>query len=786
MLTTPVSPATPAFERRSRHQTYGYMPRHNPILGTFQHAPSAANGRSRFFREDVLSRAEHERRKSWRHNPFTGQFHMGPKVYSKLHGLHNYSRLRKSMSSSAADRLAAEDAGNVEGLGEHILHPEHGHQRTQTSVSESDLDDVAAALEAEAAAAAAAAEDSDDEAERVVRAQNPFLRFFRIDLPDNLSEGTVSVPDHYDYDGHLSDSETYFNGSSFMFPTDQFHAEYFESRAARIPMVPDETRRLSTEDNNEDDEEQVPTNNASVDEEDEEDDPAYSSREVSSFGLGFSGIHSVSQSSGLSSLLSSGNGGNHNILANSRSTPPPLVESPPLLPTTSFSVARTSLLLDELSLPPAAFGSSTSSSSTSLSPSGNGMTHSSSQAEFPSAPMPITLRRRCRSTGECSATTGQSPPSPRHTAMQTYMARTTQAQHQSSLPRPLSTRSMQDSGRGRSSTTSNFSSSTSASNGPSQGGSDEEALSDDAIEANPWIINRTQEITTKYKVDMSKSGSLGKGAYSVCKICSNRSTGHQFAVKIVRKRLLVSEEEKQMVKREVELHQVLRHRNVVRLYEIFEDSKRLFLVMEKLDGGDLEHLLLRRGGKLPESDCRHIIGQVLEAVTYLHGYGVLQGDLKPANLLLARPRHTSASDEIPVSSLVVKLCDFGLSRKVPDVKYYKYTGDVHKVPYTDLVGTMGYVAPEILRQESYTIAVDIWAVGIILYEMLSGIRPFVPYKDCLTESLAFPTPVFGHVSKEALGLVVKLLNRDATERFTAAEALQHVWLRDRGREAFLL
>ena len=74
----------------------------------------------------------------------------------------------------------------------------------------------------------------------------------------------------------------------------------------------------------------------------------------------------------------------------------------------------------------------------------------------------------------------------------------------------------------------------------------------------------------------------------------------------------------------------------------------------------------------------------------------------------------------------LKLCDFGLSRKVPDVRFFKHTGDVHRVPFEGMEGTMAYIAPEMFQQQSYTKAVDVWSVGIMLYEMLVGYTPFYP------------------------------------------------------------
>lgn len=298
-----------------------------------------------------------------------------------------------------------------------------------------------------------------------------------------------------------------------------------------------------------------------------------------------------------------------------------------------------------------------------------------------------------------------------------------------------------------------------------------------------WIINRTLKITGRYKIDMSSRGSLGKGEYSIAKVCTDRTTGMKYAVKIIKKRMLVSKQEKAMIENEVKIHQVLHHSNIIKLNEIYEDESRLFLVLELATQGTFEKYLTQKGGKLPEMECQYFFSQLIDAVSYLHKHGVLQGDLKPANLLLEKSSngHNNRISDDGNGKLLdwnwrLKLCDFGLSRKVPDVKFYKHTGDVHKVPYSGLCGTMGYIAPEIIKQEPYTIAVDIWSVGIILYEMLSGIKPFVPYKDCTSIPVQFPRSCFDTVSSDVPNLLNRLLTIDPLQRIKANQVLKHEWI----------
>jgi calcium/calmodulin-dependent protein kinase I len=127
-------------------------------------------------------------------------------------------------------------------------------------------------------------------------------------------------------------------------------------------------------------------------------------------------------------------------------------------------------------------------------------------------------------------------------------------------------------------------------------------------------------------------------------------------------------------------------------------------------------------------------------------------------------------------STKLKLCDFGLSRRVPDVRFYKKTGSPHLVPFEKLCGTAGYIAPELLERKPYGIESDMWSVGVIAFEMLMGYRPFHPASACLTEELKFDERYSRHVSHSALDFVAGLLRRDPAKRMSARRALEHPWL----------
>jgi hypothetical protein len=286
----------------------------------------------------------------------------------------------------------------------------------------------------------------------------------------------------------------------------------------------------------------------------------------------------------------------------------------------------------------------------------------------------------------------------------------------------------------------------------------------------PWTVQTEAEITDKYIIEESQI--LGEGSYSRVYSATHRELGGVFAVKRIEKAFLVSEEEKTSLKREVELHLRLHHPHIVRLYEVYEDPRCLWLVMECTSQGTLASLCDYAGRLESEELACKLVHQIVKAVQYLHSNGILHSDIKPDNVVVDRPN----GGEFGTSTTpIVKLCDFGLAKKVPNVKYFKYTRDVHKVPFTGVCGTPGYIAPELLQRQPYGISTDMWSIGIILYELISGRPPFRPAARCLERSVTFEGVKWRNASKEVIDFVQRLLVVDASQRMSAKEALKHAW-----------
>lgn len=220
-----------------------------------------------------------------------------------------------------------------------------------------------------------------------------------------------------------------------------------------------------------------------------------------------------------------------------------------------------------------------------------------------------------------------------------------------------------------------------------------------------------------------------------------------------------------MVHDEVEIMHKIQHPNCVQLYEMFETKKKLYMVMELLTGGELFDRIVIKGS-YSEKEASELTKTIVEAIKYLHNIGVVHRDLKPENLIYADKTFTSP----------VKITDFGLA-KFRSAESATSGGGMHTA-----CGTPGYVAPEVLKNESYGPEVDLWSVGVILYILLCGFPPFYHestaalYKQIKKGQYDFPDPYWTDISAEAKDLVTKLLTVDPKKRFKPDQVLQHEWV----------
>mmetsp|Transcript_414 Transcript_414/g.1010 ORF Transcript_414/g.1010 Transcript_414/m.1010 type:complete len:443 (-) Transcript_414:574-1902(-) len=286
----------------------------------------------------------------------------------------------------------------------------------------------------------------------------------------------------------------------------------------------------------------------------------------------------------------------------------------------------------------------------------------------------------------------------------------------------------------------------------------------DAREHAMWLdaLQRgaTRNISNYYTVEKQ----LGKGAFGEVFFGKHKVTGEQVAIKKMARKDF-SYKELQQLQREIYVSTSVTHEHLVQTFDVFENSSHIFMVMDFCAGGPLYKVLAMQA-KFTEAEAADAMTQIILGVKYLHDHGVVHRDLKPENVLCV-------SESSP---LQVKLADFGLAYFVED-----QTPGAHIVP-TSMIGTPGYVAPEIVKKERTDCAVDMWSCGVILYIMLSGKMPFYGRDERETmertasATYNFPDREWSRISANGKSLVKSLLQLDPAKRLTAKAGLEHAWM----------
>ncbi|CAK0873043.1 unnamed protein product [Prorocentrum cordatum] len=263
---------------------------------------------------------------------------------------------------------------------------------------------------------------------------------------------------------------------------------------------------------------------------------------------------------------------------------------------------------------------------------------------------------------------------------------------------------------------------------------------------------------------------LGCGAIGSVSRVVQKGTGRFFAMKVMSKTKVLEFDLLANVEREIAAQQKLRHPNILRLYKCFESQEGIHLLLEYASNGSLFELLRDHGREaaasgqerlgLPEALAAGMFRSVAEAVHFLHCNGFMHRDLKPENILVCEGGE-------------LKLADFGWCNMLEGVSRRTFCG------------TMEYVSPEMLASEPHDCMVDVWAAGVLLFEMLVGRSPFaaVSHLQMIANitKVAYEFP--HHVSVSARDLVGRLLVKEPRGRLDLGMAAEHPWVRQHISEA---
>jgi len=277
-----------------------------------------------------------------------------------------------------------------------------------------------------------------------------------------------------------------------------------------------------------------------------------------------------------------------------------------------------------------------------------------------------------------------------------------------------------------------------------------------------FIIDNPGKIIDFYDINKKK---IGEGSYGTVSKCTSKSTGVTRAVKSISKSQMKNLER---FKQEIAIMKIMDHPNIIKLFESFEDHRNIYLVLELCTGGELFDRIIA-AGFFSEVQAAIVMQNMFRAIFYMHENHVCHRDLKPENFLFTTKE--------AIEKTHLKVIDFGLACKFG-------TGQV----LTTKAGTPYYVAPQVLAGK-YDASSDLWSLGVIMFVVLCGYPPF--YGDTDADVLAkvrlgnftFNPQEWKKVSEDAKILIKALLKMNPRDRYTAEQALNHVWVRNKAPKA---
>jgi len=280
------------------------------------------------------------------------------------------------------------------------------------------------------------------------------------------------------------------------------------------------------------------------------------------------------------------------------------------------------------------------------------------------------------------------------------------------------------------------------------------------------IFDGDDSFDDQYEVD--ETNHLGTGKFSVVHLCWRKyQPEKRYALKVISN----PPDDHQSLNRIYEEINILRvlgnHPSIIQLVDLDESMPNsIRLVLELCEGGELFDRIQQKQ-YYPEHEARLLIKNVLEAVAFIHGKGIMHRDLKPENILL----------KSKVSNTDIKISDVGLAKISKDFP--------RRLPRShSICGSDFYLAPEVIKQEEYGREIDIWSVGVVCYVVLSGSLPFFHnvlhklYRQIVERDLSFPETAWKSVAKGAQDFILRLLQVRPGDRLTAEQSMNHPWLRN--------
>ena len=256
---------------------------------------------------------------------------------------------------------------------------------------------------------------------------------------------------------------------------------------------------------------------------------------------------------------------------------------------------------------------------------------------------------------------------------------------------------------------------------------------------------------------------IGKGRFGTIRVGYHKIKKRFVAIKIINKKTM-SKEDMENIRNQIDILKIATDEFVLKLLDIIENESYLYIMTELCKGGDLYSYLNQRSFKIPEEKAAKLIYKLTKSVSFLHALGIIHRDLKPENILM-----TDMSDDADL-----RISDFCICKRLEPNE-----------TTNEIVGTLGYMAPEVLMGKDYNFSADVWGIGVITYLLLTGYLPFDDEEEdkevirkTLFESIPFYNDSWKNISSKAKEFVKKILKKDKEERISIEEILSDPWLED--------
>jgi serine/threonine protein kinase len=290
--------------------------------------------------------------------------------------------------------------------------------------------------------------------------------------------------------------------------------------------------------------------------------------------------------------------------------------------------------------------------------------------------------------------------------------------------------------------------------------------------------NSKEEFLTEYtpeekfnfsNFEILKDKQIGQGAFSNVYISKNKIDNKNYACKLIpQKTVHENGVGLDVIYNEISIHEKIIHPNIVRMYNHYEDKENIYCFLEYVEGQTLYSKIKNNPNGLTERETYKIFSQIINAIKFLHKNNIIHRDIKLENFLIKKDEKSNKE--------IIKLCDFGWSVQLTEEMPKRLT----------TCGTFEYMSPELINEEAYDYSIDIWALGVLLYELLHGKTPFSSanhsnendFEEIFKNVMKNNIKIKDSVSNNCKKLILKFLKKNPEERININDVENDNWFKE--------